>query len=232
MINNKKILALVPARGGSKGIKLKNLKKINGKSLIKITSEFIDECKFFDFKIISTDHKKIINESNKLGFNIIKRNKKLSGDKISDYEVIINTINNLYKLTNIKFDYLVYLQPTSPIRKKKQLLETLKKVIKYNYDGAWSVSKVSTKYHPLKSLIIQNHKLRLFDNNGKNIVSRQMLNSSYIRNGVFYIFDIKRLKKNKSIYLKKIFPSITNYEIANIDNNNDLKIAKKIMKGN
>ena len=108
----------------------------------------------------------------------------------------------------------------------------MKKVIKYNYDGAWSVSKVSTKYHPLKSLIIQNHKLRLFDNNGKNIVSRQMLNSSYIRNGVFYIFDIKRLKKNKSIYLKKIFPSITNYEIANIDNNNDLKIAKKIMKGN
>ena len=92
MINNKKILALVPARGGSKGIKLKNLKKINGKSLIKITSEFIDECKFFDFKIISTDHKKIINESNKLGFNIIKRNKKLSGDKISDYEVILTQL--------------------------------------------------------------------------------------------------------------------------------------------
>ena len=65
-----------------------------------------------------------------------KRNKKLGGDKISDYEVIINTIKNLYKLTNIKFDYLVYLQPTSPVRRKKQLLDTLKKVIKYNF-GFW-----------------------------------------------------------------------------------------------
>ena len=49
MINGKKIIAVIPARGGSKGIKLKNLKRINGKSLIRITAEFVHKCKFFDY---------------------------------------------------------------------------------------------------------------------------------------------------------------------------------------
>jgi len=57
-----------------------------------------------------------------------------------------------------------------------------------------------------------------------------MLNSVYIRNGVFYIFDIKSLIKNKSIYLKKILPSITEYKTANIDNLTDLSLAKKLVK--
>ena len=79
MIKKKTIIALVPARGGSKGIKLKNLKKINGKSLVKIVSDFIDKCKFIDYKIISSDHKKIIDIGNKLNFLICERPKKLSG---------------------------------------------------------------------------------------------------------------------------------------------------------
>ena len=227
MIFKKKILALVPARGGSKGIKLKNLKKIKNKSLIEITSDFINKCNFFDLKVLSSDSNLILKHAKKLNFEIIKRNKKLSGDQISDIEVINHSLIQLTK-KNLNFDYLVYLQPTSPIRQRSHLLTTLKKVIKNNYDSSWSISKVSLKYHPLKSLKIYNKTLKLFDEKGKKIVARQMLNETYIRNGVFYIFNIKELIKQKTIYLKKTLPSITKYKTINIDSLDDLKEAKKI----
>ena len=124
---------------------------------------------------------------------------------------------------------MVYLQPTSPIRHRSHLLTTMEKVIKNKYDSSWSISKVSLKYHPLKSLKIYNKKLKLFDEKGKKIVARQMLNETYIRNGVFYIFNIKELIKQKTIYLKKTFPSITKYRTINIDSLDDLKEAKKII---
>ena len=220
----------MPARGGSKGIKLKNIKKINGKSLIQITSEFIDKCKFFDLKVVSSDNKKIIEHSKDLEFEIVKRSNKLSGDRVSDFQVIQESLIFIKDNLKYDFDYLIYLQPTSPVRKKKHLLDTIKKVIKFKYEGSWSVTKVDTKYHPLKSLKIVKNKLKLFDNRGQSIIARQMLNSVYIRNGVFYIFDIKSLIKNKSIYLKKILPSITEYKTANIDNLTDLSLAKKLVK--
>ena len=228
MIFKKKILALVPARGGSKGIKLKNLKKINNKSLIEITSDFINKCNFFDLKVLSSDSNLILKHAKKLNFEIIKRNKKLSGDRISDIDVINHSLIQLTK-KNLNFDYLVYLQPTSPIRQRSHLLTAMEKVVKNNYDSSWSISKVSLKHHPLKSLKIHNKKLKLFDEKGKKIVARQMLNETYIRNGVFYIFNIKELIKQKSIYLKKTFPSITKYRTINIDSLDDLKEAKKII---
>ena len=95
--NLPRIYAIVPARGGSKGIKLKNLKKINGKSLVEITSNFIDKSKIFSKKILSTDNKKIIKIGKKLKFEIVKRPKSLSGDKISDYQVIKHCLKNLKK---------------------------------------------------------------------------------------------------------------------------------------
>lgn len=230
MIDKKKIIALVPARGGSKGIKLKNLKKINGKTLIQITSDFIEDCRFFDLKVLSSENKKIIQHSKKLNFEIVKRSKKLSGDKISDFQVIHEVVRSIKKKQLQNFDYLVYLQPTSPLRRKKQLLDSIKKVIKFKYDGAWSITKVDPKYHLLKLLKIEENNLKLLDKRGQKIVARQMLKDIYIRNGVFYIFNIEKLMQNKSIYLKNIYPSITNYKTANIDNLDDLNLAKKLMK--
>ena len=225
MYLKKKILALVPARGGSKGIKLKNLKKINNKTLIEITSVFIDKCKIFDQKVISSDNKKIIIHSKKLKFNIIKRKKNLSGDRVSDFKVIKNVIEEL----DVKFDYVVYLQPTSPIRQVAHLKNAIKQVIKLNLDGAWSVSKVNSKYHPLKLLKIKSHKIRLFNSKGAKIIARQMLNEVYCRNGVFYIFNVNKLIKQKTIYLNNILPSITNYKTVNIDSLKDLKLARKFL---
>ena len=219
----------MPARGGSKGIKLKNLKKINNISLIGHTSNFIDSCSFFDNKILSSDHIKILNEGKNYNFKILKRLKKISGDKISDYDVIKHVINDRQVLLE-KYDYLVYLQPTSPIRKINQLKKALEIVIEKNYDASWSISKVDKKFHPLKILCIKNKSLTLFSQLGKKIIARQMLDDIYIRNGIFYIFKIKKIENSKNIYFKKCYPSLTNYRHINIDTNKDLVKAKFLMK--
>ena len=94
MFLKKKILALVPARGNSKGIKFKNLRKAKGASLLCHTSRFIDKCNFFNEKIVSTESTKIINEAKKLRFKIHKRSKMTSKDFTSDHEVINEVLND------------------------------------------------------------------------------------------------------------------------------------------
>ena len=229
MIKGKTIVAVVPARGASKGIKLKNLKKINGKSLIEITSNFIDKIKVFDKKVLNSENNKILNLGKKLNFFNIKRPKDLSGDYISDYELLKYTIT-IFKKLKINADYIVYLQPTSPIRQTKHLLKAIKIVIDKNLDGAWSVSKIDKKFHPLKILIKKNNFLKLFNNSGKKVVARQMLSDAYIRNGVFYIFSVNQLKKQKTIYLKKTLLIDTNYKTVNIDSYKDLNYSKLLLK--
>ena len=228
MFKKKKILALVPARSGSKGIKNKNLKKINNISLIGHTSEFIDSLKIVDKKILSSDGNKILKEAKKYNFDTIKRPIKLSGDKISDFQVIEHALKKIDYKSN-KFDILIYLQPTSPIRQISHLKNALNTLIKKNFQSAWSVTKINNKYNPLKVLKIESNYLKLFMPEGKKVIARQQLKEAYIRNGVFYIFSIKDLLKQKNIYLKKTFPSVTNYRIANIDNLKDLAIAKKLL---
>lgn len=228
MIFKKKVLALVPARGGSKGIKLKNLKKINNQTLIEIASKFIDKLDYVDEKVLSTDHKGIIQEGKKNKFTILKRSKKTSGDFVSDFKVIEEALKGLKKMGKI-FDILIYIQPTSPIRSKKQIDNALKKMIQKNFDSAWSISNVDLKFHPLKSLKLKNNSLSLFLKKGSKINSRQELRKTFIRNGIFYIFKINKLLNKKTIYLPKCFGSITKHKHVNIDDIGDLKRARNLI---
>lgn len=217
----------MPARGGSKGIKLKNLKKIKNKTLIEITSEFIDKLKIVDLKILNSENHRILKIGKKLKFMNILRPKRLSKDNVTDYPLIKFTLNELKK-KKLHFDYLIYLPPTTPTRKIEHLKDTLKKVIKKKAFGAWSVTKIDKKYHPLKILLNDRGLIKLNSKSGKNVINRQSLSEIYIRNGVFYIFSVKHLLKFKTIYLKNLILSETKYEVSNIDNLVDLKKARKI----
>ena len=103
MYKNRKIIALIPARGGSKGIKLKNLKKIKNKTLIGHVADFVNKSKIFDISIVSTDNNKIKKEAIKNKLKIIHRPRKLAGNKISDIQVITHSLKNLPKYNYQKF---------------------------------------------------------------------------------------------------------------------------------
>ena len=128
MYKNNKILAIIPARGGSKGIPKKNIIELGGKPLISHTinqannSEFITEC------FVSTDDEEIINIAKLCGSKIIKRPFEISLDSSKTEECLIHAIKELSK-SDLTFDYLVVLEPTSPFRKSKTIDNCIKKII-------------------------------------------------------------------------------------------------------
>jgi len=228
MLQNKKIICLIPARGGSKGIKLKNLKRIKKKSLLQASIDFAKKLNFLDNIVVSSENKKIINIAKNNKCEVYLRNKYLSRDFASDYEIIKSLLdNNKYR----NYDYILYLQPTSPIRYKKNFIEALKSLIKKKADSIWSVTKISNKYHPLKILKKKNHiYFQTYLKKGQKVVARQQLTEIFIRNGIFYFFSIKAFLKNKTIYLPKSLYYEINYEYVNIDNLEDLQKSRRLSK--
>ena len=117
MIQNKSILAIIPARKGSKRLINKNEKILKGKPLIEWTINTAKKSKYIDQIIVSTDSKKIIQLSNTL--NVMApfiRPDYLSNDNSKSSDVIIHSINWLKKNANKQYDYFIFLQPTSPLR--------------------------------------------------------------------------------------------------------------------
>ena len=113
------------------------------------------------------------------------------------------------------------------LEKKKHFLNVLKKVYKNRLNGAWSVTAIDKKMHPMKIILNNNSFINLYLKEGKKFKSRQKLDEVFIRNGLFYIFSTKELLKKKSIYLKKMYLSLTKYFNVNIDTVKDLKIARE-----
>ncbi len=229
MYKNKKILAIIPARGGSKGIKNKNLKKIKNKSLIELTANLINKIKIIDYKIISSDNKRINQEAKKYNLNyLFDRPKILSGDRVSDIQVLNFTLRKVEKILNQKFDIILLIQVTCPLRKKIHIEKAIKLLIKKKYDAVWSVNKIDKKYHPFKQLIIKNNKLNFFDKNkGKKIIARQQLNNTFIRNGAVYAFTRSSILKNDALPDNSGF--IETEELISIDNLVDLKKVEKLI---
>lgn len=223
------ILIVVPARGGSKGIKLKNLQKINGDSLIKITSDVISNLSFNYTAIVSTDHSEIAKEAKKYNLEVpFMRPKSISGDLISDWEVLYHSLTEMEIISKKKFDIVLMLQPTSPLRTESDIEECIDQLINGNFDAVWTVSKIDLKFHPKKILTIEDNRLSFYDNDAKNIIARQQLDDCYIRNGICYALTRDCILNHKNIYGEKLGYCITEKEIVNIDTIDDLIDAKDI----
>ena len=116
----KKILSIIPARGGSKGLPRKNIIDLNGKPLIGWTIGASLKSKYITDTIVSSDDEEILNISQQYGANVLKRPKELATDIASSESVVLHTIKELKKQDKI-YDYIVLLQPTSPLRDEKDI---------------------------------------------------------------------------------------------------------------
>ena len=229
MYKNKKILAVIPARSGSKGIINKNLKKIRNRSLIEITANILKKVQYIDCAMISTDGVKIANEARKFDLKFFKKRPPyLSGDKIGDAPVLKEALISAEKNMKSKFNIILMTQVTSPLRTAKNIKDVIKKIINKKLDAVWTVSKIEKKYHPLKQLKINNNKLSIYNNDGLKIVARQQLDDTYIRNGAAYAFSRKAIMK-KNLMPKKTSYILLKSKQISIDNTKDLRLAKDII---
>ncbi|HAZ36627.1 MAG TPA: acylneuraminate cytidylyltransferase family protein [Clostridiaceae bacterium] len=230
MYKKKKILALIPARGGSKQIINKNIKLLCGKPLISYTIEAALASDYIDDVVISTDSDLIAEISLKYGGQVpFMRPKELAGDESKTIDVAIHAINALIKMGR-NYDYLVLLQPTSPLRTKDDIDSAIKIIIDGDISSLVSVREV--KENPALMRTIENNKLKnIMDFNGS--LRRQDLPKYYIFNGAIYINSIDMLLKQKKFVDEKTYPYVMDYERSiDIDEILDFKIVELIMGEN
>ena len=225
-------LCIIPARSGSKGIKNKNIQKIKKLTLIEHAYTFAKKFKEFNKIIVSTDSKKYLKFLKKYGYEYDKflRPKSLSMKYSTDLEVLIFELKRFEKYFKKKFDYVAFFPPTSPIRKKIDIEKCLKIIKRKKPDALWTISKIDTKFNPIKQLIFKNNKLKYLSPDGHKFKSRQLLKNTYIRNGVAYFYSRKTILR-----YKKVLPNNSLYyeiksKYVNIDNINELNLARKIFK--
>lgn len=166
MIGNKCVVAIIPARGGSKGIPRKNIKNLNGKPLIAYTIEEALKSKYVDRVIVSTEDLEIAEISKSFGAEVpFFRPKELAQDDTPGIEPIIHAINYLLNDENYNFDYVMCLQCTSPLRNSKQIDEAILEM--YNKDADSAVSVCESEVNPYWMKVIKNGKMVDYLNDNK-----------------------------------------------------------------
>lgn len=216
-----KFLAIIPARGGSKGLKNKNIFKTKKRTLIEYTLIQLKGLNV-DKIILSSDSKKILKVAKKYkNLELVNRPKKLSTDK----SLVIDTIRyhlNQEQKKNFVYDYVLLLSPTSPLRTNKQLNQAINIVKKRKPDSLISVEKVNK---PLQWLLKINKKgnLEEYMGKGKAIGNRQNKKIYYFPNGAIYILKTNKIFTNK-YYFKKTIPFEMDFKTSlDIDNKEDIK---------
>ena len=230
MINGLSVLVVVPARGGSKGILLKNLRKVNGIPLVASVGNIIKSIPEIDRSIVSTDHEEIASVAEDAGIAApFRRPKELSGDRISDIEVLTHALLEMELIDSVTYDIIVMLQPTSPLRKAKHVLDTIKMLVDGAWDAVWTVSETDSKSHPLKQLIVDKNSLNYYDISGGEIIARQQLEPVYHRNGIAYAITRECLLNKKSIKGDRTGALIIKGNHISIDTERDLDLVEFIL---
>lgn len=226
-----KILAIIPARGGSKGVILKNIKPLAGKPLINYTIESAQQSQLIDRLILSSEDDNIIEVAKKSGVEIpFKRPNHLAGDNSSSLEVVQHAIN-FYEKKNLYFDAMILLQPTTPFRKIGFIDKAIDKFLKGNYDALVSVRTVPHQYNPHWVLEPdQNNHLKISTGDDNMIKRRQDLPKAFFRDGSIYITKTEIIKKG-SLYGKALGYIQSESEIyINIDTAKDWEKAEIMVK--
>lgn len=226
------ILGITLARGGSKGIKKKNIRLINGLPLIAYTIKEAINCKYISKYIVSTDSKQIKKISEKFGAEVpFLRPKSLATDKSSSVDALKHAVMFLEKKENLKYDYVVELMCTNPLKTKHDIEQIILKLIRTKADSVIAVHKVED-HHPRRLKKIINDKIVDFMKEKAESRRQELRPFAYIRSGSIYA--LKRdflMQKNRRYGSKNSRPYILpNSRAINIDNEFDLAAAESLIK--
>lgn len=231
MIDGRCILAVVPARGGSKGIPMKNLRKLGGVPLVALAGKVAGECKIIDRAVVSTDNEEIAKAAEDSGLLApFRRPEDLSGDRVGDWDVLNHALKEMERIDNTTYDIVLMLQPTSPGRTKEHIEATLQKLVSGAFDAVWTVGKTDSKQHPLKQLTVdEDGGLAYYDPRGAEIIARQQLHPVYHRNGIAYAITRDCIVCQKTINGSRTGALVIEGDLPNIDTEVDFEWAEFLL---
>lgn len=227
-----KILAIIPARGGSKGVPGKNIKLLHGKPLLAYTAEIAMQSNYLTEIMVSTEDESIAAVAKSLGINVpFIRPMALAQDKTPTIEVIIHALD-WYEKKNIFFDAVCLLQVTSPFRSIPFLDKAIAKFIASDCDSLVSVQKVPHEYNPHWTFEVNgNGNLKIATGEKEIISRRQELPIAYHRDGSIYITKTEVLLAAHSLYGESIAFIESDPEFyVNIDTLEDWEKAEEMIQ--
>ena len=231
--DNSKVVALIPARGGSKGIPRKNIVNLVGKPLIEYTIKAAQFATLVDHVCVSSDDTEILTLSKNLGATTLNRPAALANDKTSANEVVYHFIDSLPEVLKKENTVIVYLQPTSPLRNWMHIDHALKAMDMANGGGVISVVEADKSPYKAFQLDKSGKLVSIFAEKMSN-ACRQDLPLCYYPNGAIYAFRIDSFINNKGFPSNGSIPFIMSAsESVDVDSFDDLKIAAEtIIKQN
>jgi CMP-N,N'-diacetyllegionaminic acid synthase len=230
MIAGRKVLAVVPARGGSKGIPLKNLRTIQGRPLVALAGDVAASVPEIDRRVVSTDHAEIARVAAAAGLDApFMRPAEIAGDRIGDWDVLANALQETEAADGTTYDIVVMLQPTSPLRRAADVSGVIRMLVDGGYDAVWSVSETDSKAHPLKQLAVRDGVMDYWDPRGAQIIARQQLQPVFHRNGVAYAITRACLLEQKTIKGARTGAYVVAGEHVSIDTEWDIELIEFLL---
>lgn len=225
-----KIIAIIPARGGSKGISRKNVKNLINKPLLSYTIEEALKSKFIKRVFVSTDDNEIAKFAREAKAEVIKRPTELAKDNSHRRDAIKHVLNTLQNEMNYFPELIVFLQPTSPLRTVEDIENAITLYLEKDCDSVISVCE--STHTPYWSLSVKNEFIvPLFGWDFLLNKMRQNLPKTYFLNGAIYITSVKDFLKNNSLFNKRSLPYLMPFERSvDIDNEFDFSLAEYLMR--
>ena len=226
-VSDKKVVAVIPARGGSKGIPGKNIMPICGKPLLAWSIKHAQQSKYVDSVWVSSDDDEILYVAQDFGAEVIKRPASLSGDKASSESAWIHALDYIEEQGN-QVDFMIGMQATSPIRGEDDMDDAIIKMRNEELDSLLSVCEVEDFFN-----------WRMGDNGPESInydykdrQPRQAIETRYLENGSFYVFKPDLLRETNNRLAGKIGMHLMDrYKMFQIDNPEDVVLCEAILKG-
>ncbi|NOZ51659.1 MAG: acylneuraminate cytidylyltransferase family protein [Gammaproteobacteria bacterium] len=226
MIQTHSVLALIPARGGSKGLPHKNIKSIAGKPMIAWTIEAATQSQYIDRIIISSDDTETIKIAKQFGCEApFVRPPHLAQDNSPTIDAVVHALDNLPH-----YDMVVLLQPTSPLRNTEDIDNAINTLITANANSCVSVTEPDKSPYWMFT-INKKGAIRPLLNQELSNKPRQQLPLIQVLNGAIYIIKTQSLKTNPALITHDTVPYMMSKERSiDVDDNLDMKLAEFLLQ--
>ncbi|MGG1312274.1 MULTISPECIES: cytidylyltransferase domain-containing protein [Cohnella] len=231
MYSNRSVIAIVPARSGSKGIPGKNMRRLAGVSLIGHAGLCLGRLPWLDAKVLSSDSAAYIAEGRRYGLDApFVRPAELSTDTAGAVETAVHALAEAEKHYGRTFDVILLVEPTSPLRLAEDVERATELLIRSGADSVVTVSAVPSKFHPRKIFGLNGSKLSFYEPEGAGVVYRQALDAKYWRNGVCYALTRDCLLNKRNVITDRTLPLLIDREVVNIDDPIELEWAAFLLR--